>query len=262
MISLSKAPKTVKQEGNVGVFEIEALYPGYGVTVGNSLRRVLLSSLEGAAATQVKVKGVPHEFSTIPGVLEDVIEVLLNLKQLRFKMFSNDPQAAVLKVKGEKKITGADFKLSSEVELENPQAHIATLTAASATLELELVIEKGVGYVAAEQRKSSKQEIGSVLLDAIFTPVQRVSYEVSKMRVGDRTDFDRLTLKIETDGTLSPETALYQATDILAQQFDILRAGLTPEEPAKKGGKKAASPKKKAASKTKKTAKKAAPKKK
>jgi len=268
MISLPNQPKINKKEGNKIVFEIDSLYPGYGVTVGNSLRRVLLSSLPGAAATQVKIKGVSHEFSTMSGVMEDVIMIMLNLKQLRFKVFTDEPQKAVLKVKGEKEIKGSDFVLPSQVELINKDCHIATLTSKSAELEMEIQIEKGIGYSARETRKKAdshvKTEIGSILLDAIFTPVKRVSYKVENMRVGDRTDYDRVFLEVETDGTLNPEDAFRQASEILVNHFVLLAETFKekPEVPKsieekkaaakKKGAKKEKKPKKEKHAKTKK----------
>ncbi len=248
MISLSKATKVVEKSKTHGTFEIEGLYPGYGITVGNSLRRVLLSSLEGAAVTQVKIKGVSHEFSTISGVTEDVLTILLNLKQLRFILIGSELQTATLKIKGEKKVKAADFKLPSQVELANKDLHIATVTDKKAELDLEIVIEKGVGYVSSEARQRGKQEIGTMALDAIFTPVERVSYKVENMRVGERTDFDRLTLEIETDGTIDPEAALAQAADILVEQFKIVGEGLDeemPKTPAKKAVVKKATARKK-----------------
>ena len=246
MIPLSQPTKIVSHTNNKGVFEIEALYPGYGVTVGNSIRRVLLSSLEGAAITQVKIKGVTHEFSTLAGMTEDVITVLMNLKLLRFRMHSDEPQVAILKVKGEKEVTGADFKLPTQVELVNKEVHIATLTAKDAELEMEVQIEKGVGYVAAEARKKAKQEIGSLALDAIYTPVRKVSYKVADMRVGERTDFDRLTVEVETDGTITPETAFRRASDILVEQFQLVAEGVQEKEVEEP---KAEKPKKKAVAK-------------
>lgn len=222
MINLPTSPKVIKKEGNKATLEIESLYPGYGVTVGNSLRRVLLSSLEGAAITQVKIKNISHEFSIIPGILEDVILISLNLKKLRFKLFTDEPQKATLKIKGEKEIKGADFNLSSQVELVNKNCHIATLTTKSAVLEMEILIEKGIGYSSKESRKEKeKLEIGAIILDAIFTPIKRVSYKIENMRVGKRTDFDRLFLEIETDGTISPEEAFRQASETLVKHFSL-----------------------------------------
>ncbi len=229
MINLPKQPKIIKKEGNKAIFEIEALYPGYGVTVGNSLRRVLLSSLTGAAVTQVKIKGISHEFSTISGILEDVILIILNLKQLRFKVFTDELQKATLKVKGEKKVKGADFSLPSQIELINKDCHIATLTSKSAELEMEIQIEKGIGYSSREARKRTvarsqeKLEIGVISLDATFTPVKTVSYKIENMRVGEKTDYDRLFLEIETDGVITPEEAFCRASEILVNHFSMFK---------------------------------------
>lgn len=234
MIPLSQTVKLVEKKGNRALFEIEALYPGYGITIGNTLRRVLLSSMEGAAATQVKIKGVSHEFSTIPGVLEDVVTILLNLKQMRFKVHGEGSSRATLQVKGEKEVKGSNFKLPSEVELINQDVHIAALTTKTAELEMELQIEKGVGYVPVEVRtKGKKDEIGVIALDAIFTPVKRVSFKVENMRVGEKTDFDKLSLEIETDGTITPEIAFWRAAEILRSQFELIGQGVKPEEKEK-----------------------------
>ena len=230
MIPLPLTPKIIEKKGNKAIFEIEALYPGYGVTIGNSLRRILFSSLPGAAVTQAKIKGVSHEFSTMPGVKEDVISVLLNLKQLRFKIFSDEPQIATLKIKGEKEVKGSDFKLPPQIELVNKDALIATLTDKKAQLEMEIQVEKGVGYLPVERRKKGKLEIGVIALDAIFTPVRNVAFRVENMRVGERTDFDRLILDVETDGTISPEETFYQATEILTQHFAFLSEKFKPKE--------------------------------
>ena len=226
MIPLPQPTKIVEQKQNRGVFMIENLYPGYGVTIGNSLRRVLLSSLEGAAITQVKIKGATHEFSTLPGVLEDVVSILLNLKQARFRLYGEEPQKATLKVKGEKEVTCADFEVPASLELITKDLLLAHVTERSAELDMEIQVEKGIGYVPAEERKKEKQEIGSITLDAIFTPIKRVSSKVENMRVGDRTDFNRVTLEIETDGALTPEEAFFQATEILLKQFEVVKSGV------------------------------------
>ncbi len=224
MILLPKAPKIINKKDNWAVFEIESLYPGYGVTVGNSLRRVLLSSLPGAAITQMKIKGVQHEFSTIPGVIEDVITIAMNLKQLRFKILTAEPQKAVLKVKGEKEVKGSDFEIPGQLELINKDAHIATLTSKNAEFELEIQVERGLGYVPVESRKKQgKQEIGVISIDAIYTPIVRVNYKVDNMRVGERTDFDRLDIEITTDGTITPEEAFQSAVKTLVDHFSILQ---------------------------------------
>ncbi len=233
MIPYSQKPKIVEKKDNWARFEIEALYPGYGVTIGNSLRRVLLSSLSGAAVSWVKIKGVPHEFSTIPGVLEDAILIMQNLKQMRFKLYGDEPQRATLKIKGEKKIKGSDFKFPSQVELVNENCDIATLTDKKAELEMEIQIEKGTGYLPREMDVQQKLEIGTIPLDAIFTPVRRVSFRVENMRVGKRTDFDRLFLEIETDGTITPEKALWESSEILVNHFAIIKDEFKQKEPEK-----------------------------
>lgn len=237
MIPLSQPVKTIQEVENKGVFEIEALYPGYGVSIGNTLRRVLLSSLQGAAITQVKIKGVAHEFSTIPGVAEDVVTIILHLKQVRFRMFSDEPQTVTLKVKGEKKVKAGDMKTSSEVQVINKDMVIANLQGKQAELDMELRIERGIGYVPVEARKGEKQEIGAIALDAAFSPVRRVSFRVEAMRVGERTDFDRLTLEIETDGALSPQAALAQAIEILQAQFQRIGEGISLEKALPSEGK-------------------------
>ena len=230
MIPLPLKPKIVEKKENWAKFEIEALYPGYGVTIGNSLRRVLLSSLSGAAVTKMKIKNVPHEFSTIPGILEDVIQIMLNLKQLRFKIYTEEPQLARLKVKGEKEVKGSDFEIPAQLELVNKNCHIATLTDKKAELEIEIQIEKGIGYSPREARKKEKLEIGTIPLDAIFTPVKKVALRVENMRVGERTDFDRLFLEVETDGTISPEQAFFQASEILVKHFSLFSETFKPKE--------------------------------
>lgn len=231
MILLPKPPKIINEKDNWASFEIEALYPGYGITVANSLRRVLLSSLPGAAITQIKIKGVQHEYSTISGVMEDVITIVMNLKQLRFKINSEEPQKATLKIKGEKKIKGSDIKVPGQVELINKDAHIATLTSKNAELDIEIQIEKGIGYEPVESRKKQgKLEIGVIPVDAIFTPIKRVNYKIDNMRVGDRTDFDKIVLDVTTDGTISPKDALFEATKILVDHFSLVANSLAPEK--------------------------------
>lgn len=237
MINLPNQPKILKKEGNKAIFEIEALYPGYGITIGNSMRRVLLSSLSGVAVTQVKIKGIAHEFSTIPGVLEDVILIIMNLKQLRFKIFTEEPQKATLKISGEKKVSGGDFNFPSQVELVNKDCHIATLTTKSAELEIEIQIEKGIGYSSKEAREKAsvsaekKLAIGTISIDAFFSPVRGVSYRIENMRVGERTDYDRLFLEIETDGIITPEQAFWQASEILVNHFSMFVDTFSPKIP-------------------------------
>jgi len=234
MIPFPKKPKITKKGKNKAQIEIEALYPGYGVTIGNSLRRVLLSSIEGAAVTQMKIKGVPHEFTTIPGILEDVIQIMLNIKQLRFRMIGKEPQKAILKVKGEKEVKGKDFELPAQLELVNKDCHIATLTSKNAKLEMEILVEKGVGYSPREEREKAKMEIGTIPVDAIFSPVKNVAMKVENMRVGKRTDYERLILEVETDGTLTPEEAFKKACQILIDQFSFLIKNHEKEEKKEK----------------------------
>ncbi|MDO8601384.1 MAG: DNA-directed RNA polymerase subunit alpha [bacterium] len=235
MIPLPVRPKIVKSEKNKAIFEIEALYPGYGATIGNSMRRILLSSLEGAAITQVKIKNVSHEFSTIPGVMEDVVTIILNLKQLRFKVFGEGSQRATLKVKGEKTVKGSDFDLPTQLELANPDCEIATLTSKSAELEMEILVEKGIGYLSRDTRKKGEElGVGVIPVDAIFTPIKRVGFRMENMRVGERTDFDRLFLEIETDGIVTPEEAFFRAAEILVQHFSLLKETFEKKEAEEK----------------------------
>lgn len=220
-ILLPKPPKIFKKGENRAIFEIENCYPGYGMTLGNTFRRVLLSSLPGAAVASVKIKGADHEFSTIPHVLEDVIQIILNLKQVRFKLYTEGPVILSLKAKGEKKVKASDIKASSNVEIVNKDVHIATLTDKKAEIEMEIEVDRGLGYMPVEKRKKEKLTIGSIAVDAIFSPIKRINYEIENMRVGDRTDFNRLRLDIETDGSLSPEEAFWRAAQILVGHFSL-----------------------------------------
>jgi len=216
-------PAKIKEASDVRcVFEIEGCYPGYGVTLGNALRRVLLSSLEGAAITSVKIKGASHEFSTLPYVMEDVIQIILNLKKVRFKMFKDGSVKVKLNVKGEKDVKANDIKLPSSLEVANKDLLIARLTDKKAELEMELTIEKGIGYQMAEERERKEREIGVIEIDSLFSPVTRVNMEVENMRVGKQTDFERLRLTVETDGTVNPGDALRKAGAILVRQFSEL----------------------------------------
>lgn len=229
-ITLPSKYKTVSSDGNTAVFEVEHLYPGYGTTLGNALRRVLLSSLKGAAVTMVKIKGVNHEFSTVPNVIEDVVEIILNLKQVRFKLDGDEPQHVHIKVKGEKEVTAKDIETPSQVKVINGNAPIASITDKKGELEIEMTIEKGLGYVPVEQRRKEKLEIGAIAVDAIFTPIRKVNYEVENMRVGDRTDFNKLKLTIETDGSIDPESAFNDAVGILVNQFTSITLSATEAE--------------------------------
>jgi DNA-directed RNA polymerase subunit alpha len=221
-VALPSKPRVVQEDGTSGLFEIDGLFPGYGHTLGNSLRRIILSSLTGAAITGVKIDGVPHEFSTIPGVQEDVITILLNLKRIRFTLIGSEPQKLTLEVKGERVVTAGDIKPNGQIVILNPEQHIASLTAKSATLSMEITIEKGLGYVPRDMREEGKADVGTILLDSTFTPIRRVNYEVENMRVGDRTDFNRLRLFIETDGTVSPREALERSVEIMIHQLKAI----------------------------------------
>ncbi|MCL5006643.1 MAG: DNA-directed RNA polymerase subunit alpha [Patescibacteria group bacterium] len=209
----------VEENDTKGTFNIEGLYRGYGITIGNALRRVLLSSFPGAAITRVKIKGVSHEFSTIPGVMEDAVQICLNLKKVRFKFNAEEPQVLSLKAKGEGDITAADIKGNANVEIQNTDLHIATITAKSGELDMELTVEKGIGYVPVESVEREKLPVGVIALDALFSPIRRVNFSVENMRVGDRTDYNRLTIDIETDGTVTPSHSLHQAVGILLNHF-------------------------------------------
>lgn len=213
--------KKVSEDRTQGVFEVEGLYAGYGLTMGNALRRALLSSLPGAAVTQVKIKNVLHEFSTLPGVKEDMVELSLNFKRLRFRMHTDEPQILSLKGKGEKILTGADITTSAEVEIVNPNEVLANLTVKNAELDIEIRVERGLGYSTVESRKAEgKLPIGTIAIDAFFSPVTKVNYSIENMRVGDRTDYNRLRLEIETDGTVSPSAALRKSASVLRDHFD------------------------------------------
>ena len=211
--------KKVSDDGKKGSFNIEGLFPGYGLTLGNSLRRALLSSIPGAAVTQFKVKGVLHEFSTIPGVMEDIVEIGMNIKKLRFDFTADEPQVLTIKVKGIKEVTGADIESSIQAKIVNPEAKLFTITDKKTDVEIELTVEKGLGYVPVERRKELKLGIGEIALDAVFTPVINVSLNVENMRVGDRTDYNRLNITIETDGSISPSEAIHKTSRILVDHF-------------------------------------------
>ncbi len=229
-IHLPSKPRIVSEEGESGVFEIEGLYPGYGHTLGNSLRRIILSSLPGVAITAVKITGVQHEFSTIEGVKEDVVTILLNLKKIRMKMTVDEPQTINLSIKGEKMVTASDLELPGQVEILTPDAPIATLTSKSANLEMEITVEKGLGFMPKEMIEKNRVDIGTIALDGIFTPIRRASYEVENMRVGDRTDFNKLRIFIETDGTVTPTQALTHSIEIMINQLKAI-VGFKEEEP-------------------------------
>ena len=223
--------KNTKTQGNYASYDIEPLEAGYGMTLGNALRRVLLSSLPGAAVTSIRIEGVQHEFQDIPNVMEDVTDIVLNVKQLRLRSFSDHPVSMRLEVSGERTVTAADIMVPSTVEIVNPDLHIATLDNDNAHLEMELVVETGRGYVPADSKED--QPIGVIPVDAIYTPVQKVNYTVEHTRVGQMTNFDKIVLEITSDGTITPDEALRQSADILVRHFTQLsnyRAVLTSEQ--------------------------------
>ncbi len=228
-VTLPSKPRIVTEEEFRAVFEIDGLYPGYGHTLGNSLRRIILSSLPGAAITQVKIDGVEHEFSTMTGVKEDVITMLLNIKRIRLALHSEEPVTMTLKKKGSGVITAADIEAPSQVEILSPQQPIAEITNKTTELDIEFTVERGLGYVPREVHQKDKVDIGTIALDAVFTPIRRANYEVENMRVGDRTDYNRLRIMIETDGTISPVTALEQSIEVMIHQLKAIIGFQEPE---------------------------------
>jgi DNA-directed RNA polymerase subunit alpha len=210
------------KDQNEGSIIVEPLYPGYGMTLGNSLRRVLLSSLPGAAVVGVKIKGVSHEFMAMPNVKEDVLEIILNLKQLRLKVHSEEEVRLELHVKGAKKITAADIEKNSAVQIANPELFLAETTSADANLDLEIFINEGRGYRMVEGNKKDGRDIGYIEIDSIFSPVLVVSIDVENTRVGKMTNWDKLVLNLKTDGTISPMEAFEQSVKILVDQFSVL----------------------------------------
>lgn len=221
-IVLPSKPKIVSEDGNKGVYEIDGFYPGYGFTIGNSLRRIILSSLPGAAITSIKINGVDHEFSSIKGVREDVILIMLNMKKLRVKLLSNEPQTLTLKKKGIGLVTAKDIEAPGQVEIVNPELEIATITDKDTELSIEMTVEQGLGFVSKDRVSKDRVDIGTIVLDANFTPIRRVSYEVENMRVGDRTDFNRLRISIETDGSITATEALVRSINIMIEQLQAI----------------------------------------
>ena len=220
-IAIPSKPKIVSEEHSKGIYEIDGLYPGYGHTLGNSLRRIILSSLPGTAITEVKIQGVGHEFSTIEGVKEDVISIILNLKKIRLSMDNNEAMTIDLHVKGPKKVTAADITTPSQVEIVNKDQYLFEVTT-KIDIKIELKIENGIGYVPKEVLQKDKVEVGTIALDAIFTPIRRVNYESENMRVGDRTDYNRLRITIETDGTITPKEALERSITTMITQLKAI----------------------------------------
>ncbi len=208
---------------NKEVITIEPCYYGYGTTLGNALRRVLLSSLPGAAVTAVKIKGVSHEFSVVPHVREDVIEIILNLKKLRLRVFTDEEVRLFLKAKGEREVKADDIEKNADVQIVNPELHIADLTSKEADLEMEIFVSRGRGYVPTEAKEEKKLEMGVIGVDSIFTPVRNVGIKVEPVRVGRITNYDKLILDIETDGTITPSEALVQSVQILIDHFSLIK---------------------------------------
>ncbi len=219
----SKIELTPGASQHEAILVVEPFFHGYGTTVGNALRRALLSSLSGAAITAVRIKGGQHEFSAIPHVKEDVLEIILNLKQVRLKSYADGPVKLTLHAKGETEVTAADIKATSDVEIANPTCHIATLTDKSAEFEMEITVERGRGYVPTEERSKEKMELGTIAIDALFTPVVSVGFRVENVRVGDITNYDKLLMTIETDGTVSPKEAVEHATGVLINHFQLFQ---------------------------------------
>ncbi len=207
---------------NRGKLVVSPLFHGYGTTVGNAIRRVLLSSLNGGAVTSMKVKGVAHEFSAIPGVKEDGVEILLNIKQIRLKVFSTEPTRLFLKVKKAGAVTAGDIEANAEVEVMNKDLVLFTVTEAKPNIEIEFMAEQGRGYVPVEERTVVNTELGTIAVDAIYTPVVDVGYTVEFTRVGDITNYEKLTIDIETDGTIAPKDAAVTATNILMDHFRLI----------------------------------------
>jgi len=228
-IILPSKPVVLSEDNTSGSYEIDGLYPGYGQTLGNALRRIILSSLPGYAITSIKIDGVPHEFSVIDGVKEDVVTICLNLKKVRFKVVGDEPLELTISAKGQKEITAGDIQAPGQVEVVNKGLKIATLTNKNSSFQAVIRIEKGMGYLSKEALKEDKAEIGTIVLDTIFTPIRRVYYEVEPMRVGNRTDYNKLRIFVETDGVLPPREAVECAIRIMIDQLKAIVGFKEPE---------------------------------
>lgn len=235
-------PSTIQVEEGDSPLQGKAIitpcYHGYGTTLGNALRRVLLSSLPGAAVTAFKIQGSTHEFSTVDGVKEDVVDIMLNLKQLNMRVHSEEPVVIKLSAKGKGAVKASQIDVTSDVEIMNKDLVIATITDDSAKLEMEITVQQGRGYVPVEEREEEQHDLGTIAVDAIYTPVKDVGYSVESTRVGDVTNFEKLTISVETDGTLTPSEAILQSVDILQDHLAIIKNGVenpqddAPEEEA------------------------------
>lgn len=220
-IALPSKPRIVSEEKFTGIYEIDGLYPGYGHTLGNSLRRIILSSLPGSAITNIKIDGVNHEFSTIKGVKEDVINIILSLRKVRIKMLTEEEQQLTLKIKGPKVVTAKDIDAPGQVEILNPDQKLFEITD-NTEVVIDMNVEHGLGFLAKDLVHKERLDAGSIALDSNFTPIRRVNYEVENMRVGDRTDFNRLRVFIETDGTITPKEALERSVEIMINQLKAI----------------------------------------
>lgn len=220
-----------ERRDNYAKFVIEPLERGFGITLGNALRRILLSSIPGAGVTYMKIDGVLHEFSTIPGIVEDTIALMLNLKGLPVKLNTDEPKVLTLNVSGAKEVTAGDIAPDADVEILDPNYHIATLSSKSARLSMEIGIEKGRGYVTADRQRNVEHMIGLIPLDSIFSPIRKVNFSVDDTRVGQNVDFDRLTVEIETNGSISPDEALSHAATVMQEQLDLFVDFTNEEKP-------------------------------
>lgn len=221
--------KQITKTPNEGQFILEPLLPGYGITIGNTLRRVLLSSMPGAAITTIQIEGANHEFTTINGVKEDLVDLILNLKGVRFRLMQNEPINLTLEVTGPKEIIAGDFAKAANIEIANPEHYIATIEKKK-KLSLQAMVEKGFGYLPTEKRKDLKLPIGMIAIDSFYSPVTKVNITTENTRVGQMTNYDKLIIDITTDGTIEPITALQSATQILIEQLSKISA-LIPEAP-------------------------------
>jgi DNA-directed RNA polymerase subunit alpha len=221
-ITLPSKPRIVKETETTGTYEIDSLYPGYGHTLGNSLRRIILSSLPGAAVTHLKIAGVEHEFSALDGVKQDTIGLILNIKRIRFGLTTEEAQTVTLKKKGIGVVTAGDINCPGQVSVANTDLVIAEITDKSTELDIEMTVQHGIGYVPKEELQKDRVDVGAIAIDASFSPIKRVNYEVENMRVGDRTDFNRLRISIETDGVVAPREALERSIGIMISQLKAI----------------------------------------
>jgi DNA-directed RNA polymerase subunit alpha len=220
-----------ERRDNYAKFVIEPLERGFGITLGNALRRILLSTIPGAAVTYVKIDGVLHEFSTIPGIVEDTTDLLLNLKGLPIKLNSDEPKVLTLSVSGAREVVAGDISPDGDVEILQPNYHLATMTTKSAKLSMEIGVEKYRGYVAADKQRNIEHMIGLIPMDSIFSPIRKVNFTVDDTRVGQVVDFDRLTIEIETNGSITPDEALSTAAEIISDQLSLFVGFSTEEKP-------------------------------